>query len=379
MRKMNVRNWREPSGTWIRINNRAQHTDRQSYLSGSLSQAFGIVLAFVSTNAAIVAAILAFADSKLRYRPYVTVNQGGVITYGKTSTTLSNDMNNQRAGTPFSVAHWYVAQVEIHGYKGFFPAVCTIYMLLALWLIRMVYIFSLRREHKLDRVIFQYAVLPIQWTIQVPQALVLRVAPIFRGYLSSYETTFKTIYKDLCIKYDQPYDLRAIPSVNLFNRYKFELYIEGNIIANPVADPALNGEEPTTSNSSGVTEMDVLFRSTKKEPKASVNDIQKAAEVLAADAFGRLTYVQALTLMSGTTLTKIMDMYFVDGTKPSVEEVKQLALIYYVQEAIVPKGAGSEINRNDFRIVDMDKMKNPIENERPEYCNKNKSLVPILG
>ena len=108
----------------------------------------------------------------------------------------------------------------------------------------------------------------------------------------------------------------------------------------------------------------------------TADEVEKAAAVLAADAYGYLSYAQALTLMAGKTLWKALDRYQAEGSLPSTEEIRFLAMIYYVAEAIIPGNEGTGISGRQFSLADT----RQSSYERPRYAvHDGQVLAPLLG
>ncbi len=310
----------------------------QGSLRASRAGTLDIVLALVTAIASMAAAILEFRESAYRYQKVLVVNSGGVITYGPSRPELSKQPENIWAGAEFSVNHWLALNITNVGHKYLEPLVYTVCALLTLYMFYVFYMYSLRREHDLDFELIRFIFRPVKQALTFAQNLLGKfllksVEDRNNPYdmaLLSYESVFESVFNKLAARYkyqlltpNEMPELRATASG--FRRYNIDDF-------SPEVVPERSAHNPASSfvfGNGGTT--------------VSRNEIAECAEILAADRFGMLGRAQALTLMYSRTVAKAADRFVNDNQLPDSNEIKQLALIYYVRNVAIPDGRGAPV------------------------------------
>ncbi len=310
------------NSNWTLIKEACDHKDLVRYKAPSAQHDLtGAFFAFVVAAAAIIGAILHFRSSNIRYREFMLVRQGTIITYGASRPNVwAIDPDNQNAGALFAVGHWYVAQTIRIGYVGVFEVILGIYCVAGLFLISNFYQFVTLRELQLDRAIFRRV---FQFFRAIPQAFVgfiVDYAPLGGILLRSYRTSYLNISDDIA----HHHGLKTFdPDV------RFSGVWDGLLI------PRLREEQDP-------------------DPSCPTPDqVEKAAAFLASDRYGRLKYPQVLALLSSERLIKAADAFHQSRIIPTVDEIHGFWRLFYVKGVLLPEASQHGITVNDFREINV--------------------------
>ncbi len=190
VRRERVMRWQRQcqSMYWTYVTSAADHKHLTRYPAPMQQQDLsGAFASFIVAAVTIAGAILHFRDSNVRYRNFLLIRQGGIVTYGPSdSAKWAIDKSNLYAGAVFIVGHWYVAQTVEVGFVAAFKVVLLVYCLTALSLLFYLYKFATLREHQLDKAIFHA---PVQMLRAAPQAIIgglVSYCPLASRVLGSY-------------------------------------------------------------------------------------------------------------------------------------------------------------------------------------------------
>lgn len=362
-RQENMSQWNVQRERWVRIKKRSDYAVKRR--SGSAI----VLLSLISAVVALIAAFFEFHESFIRPEKMISINSGGLVTYGETNSTTSIDNDNLWAGTEFIINHWVVANIERSGSDPVYIIVCIAIGIGFVVLILLSYKFSMRREHSLDAPLVRSLLRIIQWPILVMESIASRT-PFLARFFNSYDKTFTSVYNELSRRYGR--NTREVKLRNVFNVYS-RLKLSRFTTADNLGTTRFTQRDSEFSRMiSPMVAQDASLHS------LSDNEIEKAAEVLAADTFGLLNYCQALTIMYGESLAKVVDNCISKDIYPNMEQVQQLARIWYVTEAIVPSRRGLEIDPREY-TVHVGEIHARSVGEAPPYCGENSVFAPIIG
>lgn len=366
LRREEVVTWRETPSTFACITKQSEHVRSDNFFS-SRTGSFGILVALISVLVALIAAVLEFYDSELRRQDTIIVSQGGSISYGSSDPNQGIDRLNKWAGSEFSVNHWIQFQIKSSGNPVTLLLIATIASCIAVVVIFLLYSFALRLEHQLDNEVVRFLTMLVKWPINLLRTLIARGFPR-RRTVSSYETRFG----DLCERLTTYYGHAAIepPARNPFRVHT--RYALAQFTPNGHMNTVQGGQVASAFFASGNN-----FVSQQSLNNAvNRNEIEKASEMLAASCFGMLNYPQVLAILHGDKLWQLVSRFINYDTPPTPLEIKQLARLYYVDQAIVPASRGEGIRPHEFTIANIEEVsrENP-----PPYTEERVSLCAVLG
>ncbi len=292
---------------------------------------------FGGALAALIFGFKTVYDSNLWRKTRLLVTQGGLITYGEEC----------EIGTLFYVSHWYSVEVLNEGNIVINRIVLGIVIFLTFGLLCSMYFFSISRQAKLHLPFIQGFVRIVHEPIETALTILARCFPDHWIVLNSYEKDFKNNCDRLCKKYFRTAITRKHTS-KLLGRLELEAQKE--------------------------KDKSIFWRRWYGAPSDNVtrNDIEKASEILAADRHGRLSYFQALAIMFDANLTEVADRFNRDSNcHLSAQEIKHLAMVYYIEGLIVPCNRGNGFPLNSFRRVS-------TSDGIDQHAENTTALAPII-
>lgn len=288
-------------------------------------EVYGAIFSFFAALVALASAMLHFWSSNIRYRNFLMVRQGGLVTYGPSEPQRwAIDPDNQNAGAVFAVGHWYVAQSVKVGYVALFEIILAVYAVMVLGLLYAWYTFSTLRENQLDNGWTRWPVQGFRAGMQSTFGLLVARVPGAHRVLASYRSTYVRIARELAAHYDIA---EFAPAVTFTKPW------DGTL-----APPLRLQQHRVRDVMRGPTE----------------DQIEKAAAFLAGDRYGRLRYAQTIALLSSERLINAADGYRKTGKIPCVGDIVQFCRLYYIKGVLIPEWSSSGLRRKDFRIFGVD-------------------------
>ncbi len=278
---------------------------------------YNLMYEFGGALAALIFVFKTLHDSSWWRRTRLLVTQGGLITYGE----------QREIGSIFYVSHWFHVEVLKQGNKAINRTVWAVVMFLTCGLICSVYLFSISRQVKLHLPVIQRAVRIVYYPIDIGLTVLARTLPDHWSIVKSYEMLFKNTCGRLCkvyLKSPTPCEYTS----KLLGRIELEVHREnhGNIFKR-------------------IWYGALAYTVTR-------NDIERASEILAANAHGRLSYFQALTIMFDLHLTETVERFNRDpNCYLSIQEIKHLAMVSYVDGLFMPCNSGNGFTLKSFRRI----------------------------
>ena len=296
-----------------------------------------LVYEFGGALAALVFGFKTMYDSSWWWKVRLLVTQGGLITYGEETEN----------GTVFYVSHWYNVEVVKLGNVWVNRVVWGIVVLLGLMLVGATYLFSVSRQVKVHLPSIQIIVRTVHAPIQAVITILARILPDHWNVFNSYEKQFYSTSEKLCNRYfRKPFERKCTST--LLGRLE--------LVAHKEKDVCIYKRPWYGGPSNNVTR----------------NDIEKASEILAADTHGRLSYFQALAILFDSNLTEAVNRFSKNrNCFLSSQDIKHLAMVYYIDGLFVPDSSGRGFPLHSFRRL---KTSNGVEHGSED----NLALAPII-
>ncbi len=184
---------------------------------------------------------------------------------------------------------------------------------------------SKARQLQLHLTVVQFIVLTFAWPAEMLIRSLERILPTHWLFVTTYQSLFQQVCDRLCsIHRKAPLLIKRNELVQ--KRYSLEFSEDLDLLF--------------TANYSNLN-TDPVTR----------NEIEKAAEVLSADYHGRLSLMQALTIMCNPDLARAIDRFRRNTNSDfPVAEIKSIANVYYVRGIILSYTRnGSSDNSSRFR------------------------------
>jgi len=333
-------NYLDPSNnSWEILRNQAD-TD---YSDEAYKKSYEIIYELGGAVAAFITSYKEISESKLWNRTTFLVSQGGLVTY-----TYPFQEQNGIEGSEFFVSHWYNVKVLSEGHWQVNVIVYGIFHLCILIFFVWCYYFSLTCQAKMHLPFIQGCFKLIYWPIQILQTLIARILPQHWAFISSYEKLFRRTCDKLCDKYHKVH-LEPPAAPRILGRYELSTIVrkDGHLFRFPWYGSSDNA--------------------------VSRNEIEKAAEILAASCHGRLCYFQSMAVLCDYSLTESVEKFRRDNCcELSVLEIKRLSMVYYVKGVIVPSRAPHGFPLERFRQIESKEGLNTLER------NEKAALAPIF-
>lgn len=249
--------------------------------------------------------------SDLWPRTDLKVSQGGVITYGKRHGCLSVNIKSQTAGSEFFISHWYSVQVSNRGSVWSRRIMSIVISLIVLGIYVSAVKLSYKRQRSFHLAVIRFFVFVCQWPVKTLQHILSALLPNHWIFCGS-ESYLKRV------------------AIDRLQECKSQQHVSGQ---------ALEDKE-----------------------------IEYAAQIIAKDSCGTLSYFQALTILSSPSLTGTLDKFHNRSNAFfKAEEVKNLSMVGEVSGVVlrldreggrprdsyetIPLSSGSSIVKKGWKIA----------------------------